>query len=169
MSQRCQAIKPNGAQCNLRTLKGPRCYVHALKLGLRVKKSNIPAANMGLFATQDFPRNGLIDEYKGEILEMPTDDVPEDRDYVFSVDENHHIDAGHPNSCYSRFINDSRNTGRRANTKWVVDRRTKTVRVRASRPIKADKKNPQELLISYGPTYWVQYGDRLKSKQKEQS
>lgn len=124
---------------------------------------------MGLFATQDFPKDAVVDDYKGEILRMPTRNVPEDLDYVFSVNGNYHIDAGHPNSCYSRFINDSRRTGRRANTTWVVDRRAKTVKVKTTRPIKADKKNPQEFLISYGPTYWVQHADRLKSKRKQQS
>ena len=153
MSIQCTAHKPNGQKCRNRTLKGPTCYIHTLQKGLRVKKSNIPDAQMGLYAVKNFRRNELIDEYKGSIIEGPAHQIEDNKDYIISLNNNYHIDGENPNSSFARFINDGRRIGR-ANTKFTADHRNKKINVRAKTNIRADKKHPKELYISYGRDYW---------------
>jgi hypothetical protein len=164
MSHQCEANKKNGQRCKLLTNKGQYCYAHAWQKGLVVKKSQIPKAQLGLYAVKNFKNNQEIDEYKGEVLRMDMDSIPDNKDYVFSVTNNYHIDAENPNSCLSRYINDPKGTGKRANTKWVVDRVRKRVKIKADRNIIANRQKPVELLIPYGRQYWVEQ-DRIKRVQ----
>ena len=169
MSKQCIAIKKNNERCKLYTNKGEHCYSHAWQKGLTVKKSEIPKAKQGLFAVKNFKTNELIDEYKGEVMRVDIDTIPDNKDYVFSVSNNYHIDAEDPNSCLSRFINDPKGTGKRANTKWVVDRIRKKVRVKANTNITANRQRPVELLIPYGRQYWVEQEriQRVQSREKK--
>ncbi len=166
MSIQCTKVKPNGQQCKMRTLKGPFCWIHAQQYGVRVKPSGIH--NLGLFATKTYRVNEAIDEYKGDILEIPIDDVPANKDYVFTITDNYHVDGENPNSSFARYINDSRGTNLRPNTKWAVDRRNKVVRVRAKRHSNGTKANPVELLIKYGRQYWTAARNRAKEANDEE-
>jgi hypothetical protein len=143
------------------------CYAHAWQRGLTVKQSDIRGAKKGLFAVKPFKTNDKIDEYKGEILRVRQDEIPDDRDYIFSVSNTYHIDGEDPTSSLARYINDPRNTGKRANTKWVVDRRNKRVTIRANRNITASRTRPEELLIPYGRQYWAEK-DRIQREQQRE-
>ena len=164
MSIQCTKIKPDGTQCKNRTLKGPTCYIHALQRGLRVKISSIPDAQMGLFATKDYRRNELIDEYKGSVIEGPSDAIEDNKDYIISLNNNYHIDGEDPNSSFARFINDKR---RHANTKFTADNRNRKINVRAKNNIRATKKHPKELYVSYGRDYWRRWQEAMDRQFNE--
>ena len=64
----CNATKPNGQRCKNRVCVGVgTCHAHRKKkLGVHVKKSNIPNGGKGLFASHDFAKNDIIGQYAGE-------------------------------------------------------------------------------------------------------
>ena len=66
----CGAPTKGGRRrCSRRTAKGTLCWQHGMSsLGLRVKKSQIRGAGLGLFTTKTIQKDKLIDKYKGEKL-----------------------------------------------------------------------------------------------------
>lgn len=67
---RCEQTRPNGARCKNRVCFGsPLCHQHnSMKYGVRIKKSTVPGAGKGLFATRAFRRDEWICPYPGEII-----------------------------------------------------------------------------------------------------
>ncbi len=70
--QRCEFIRPNGIRCKNRVCFGsPLCWRHnEKKWNVRAKKSNIPNAGKGLFATKRFSAGEWICPMTGENLSM---------------------------------------------------------------------------------------------------
>ena len=63
----CTATKKAGGRCKNRVCIGTSvCHVHRKELEVKVKKSTIPNAGKGLFATKTFNQNSVIGEYTGE-------------------------------------------------------------------------------------------------------
>ena len=63
----CQAKTKAGKPCMNKTKKGNKCYIHLLHQdNLRIKKSNIPQANLGLFSGKNkIPKGRFIVDYNG--------------------------------------------------------------------------------------------------------
>lgn len=97
----CTGHLPNGNRCKKRTGKvGPMCWMHTKsKLGLQVKRSTIPGAGLGLFATKKLPKGSEVDEYRGKMLNEEQIDNKANTDYVFRINQNKYIDAEKTNSC----------------------------------------------------------------------
>ena len=68
---RCTATTAKGTQCKNRVCIGvPTCHAHRKDIGLKVKKSTIPNAGKGLFATKKFKKKKTIGSYAGENISV---------------------------------------------------------------------------------------------------
>ena len=156
-TQRCVADNAKGEQCGAKTAKGRYCHNHMrLKEGLRVTKSTIAAAGLGLFAARDFKKGEHIADYTGDRLALRADSIG--GAYVLQMTKREGIDAARTNAGYGRWVNDPRGSGREANTEFVVNTKTRSGRVRATRNIAKGT----EIFVSYGADYWKVFGPQAK-------
>lgn len=141
---RCDAIKPNGQQCKRRTRKGDKCFQHlAIVDGLRIKKSTIPGAGLGLFAAKDFKKDVKVVDYKGEIS-----DHASGGDYDLELAPDKFVNAN--KSVYvGSYSNMARAKDKKKNNAKLTAYRGQG-RIKSTVPIKAGK----EVLTSYGRNYW---------------
>lgn len=163
---RCRSRKRDGQRCTRRTCKyGPNCWQHTrTKHGVRVARSKIQGAGMGLFATRDLPRGSRI-PYLGKTVPEPDyDRMFGDRyrmeyavtqDGVRQGDPNIVIDAAKTNSTVARYSNDGRGSRYRNNAKLDEldvdgDGDVDGVFLVAKNRIPRGK----EILNSYGRDYW---------------
>lgn len=161
-SQQCAANTKKGDQCRQSTKFGCYCYSHRRFItGLRVSKSNIPLAGLGLFTTRAFKEGSVITYYTGDLLEKRMLDEDESgSEYIFEASKNFIIDAARTNTADGRLINDSKLQSK-ANVKFSADYRGRKVTLKAIKNIKAG----EELLVWYGREYWSKE-DGVKSKSK---
>lgn len=152
-SMQCSATAASGNRCKLRTTKSEWCWIHLKKLhNLRVKKSNIPNANMGLFVAKNKikPRSRVV-EYTGT-----TSSEPIQGDYVLEVSSNHFIDAQHPKNT-ARFANKCTIANKRSgycrgnNAKFTADRRTNKAYLSALKGIQPN----EEVYVDYGRDFVI--------------
>lgn len=160
-SIRCKFIKTNGQRCKNRTKKGYYCFCHTEKeFGLWVKKSQIPNAGWGLWATKDFPRDEKIVEYKGKLISNEeANRMAATNGNILQINRNFNIDANPSTIGLGQFSNDAagltRVPGLRNNAKIVGNPREKRAFLETSQPIKATPKHPTEIFTSYGRGYWA--------------
>lgn len=158
---RCEGHKKDGTRCRRRTSKTNLCYQHlASEEHLKIKKSNIPNAGFGLFATQRIPAHTKAADYTGRIVENIGDyDAP----YALQVrqDPPMFIDANRTTDAAGRYSNDI--TGRannrmprgrgRNNAKlsaWWGRGGVPHASVKTTRPVPAG----HEIYVRYGNQYW---------------
>ena len=169
-SQRCTAKTHAGAHCRQRTAIGQYCWSHLKSLeGLRVKPSGVAGGGRGLFAARALPAKKKI-SYTGDLIRLTSDEIGgpyvlETRAHQNGASEA--IDAARRNSGYGRWVNDPRGTGLRANAKFVLftppGRRTRIASVETTRPLLAG----EEILVSYGQTYWRYHQAAPQRKQRK--
>ena len=148
-TQRCTANNKKGTQCGSRTSKGQYCWTHLRAIShLRIKKSSVPAAGMGLFATRDFATGEHLADYTGDYLIPTRDNVG--GQYCLQVKRSLLIDAARTNTASGRWSNDPRGSGHGPNASFVLNTANQTGRLKASQPIKAG----EEIFVSYGAGYW---------------
>lgn len=116
---------------------------------LRVKKSNIPNAGLGLFTTIDRLPSRPIVGYEGKIIHNHTD---RNNHYVLELGPNKFIDASDPNSGVGRYANSVRARDRLLtnNAKYTLNRRTNSANITAKKKIKKGS----EIYVSYGRQFW---------------
>lgn len=151
---RCNSKTKTGAQCKKYTLKGPKCWLHAVReLNLRVKKSGIPNAGMGLFAgPKPFQKNQKIDRYVGKHL-LDSGQVDRSKSaYILQLSKDEWIDAGRTNSCFARYANAPKGTKKLANAKLRGYHQKHEGTLKASIKILPGR----EILTAYGKGYWEQ-------------
>ena len=156
-TQRCAAENRAGGQCKCRTAKGRHCATHMRSLdGLRVARSSLVGAGMGLFAARDINRGDHIADYTGDELVLNHDGVG--GPYALGLTRRSAIDAARTNTGYGRWANDPRGGNAGPNSEFVLNPARRTGRLRATRNIaKGD-----EILVSYGPAYWRAFGPNAK-------
>lgn len=152
-TERCQAItKRRGLnrQCKHTTTRGVFCWQHLkAQKGLRIKKSNIPTAGLGLFTTKFIPAGAVICKYTGDTV------IEEDRDwgnpYALQVKERPptYIDASRSNTAEGRYANDGKSV-RKNNSYLLYNRRKQEGYLQSARDIQPN----EEILCSYGDDYW---------------
>ena len=165
---RCISNTIAGNRCKRTTCKiGKYCAQHlSRELGVCVKKSNIPKAGFGLFATKDFlvtptqirqKKFPKLCKYEGEVINYEELQKRYGNDlapYTLQVNKDKYIDARSTQSSVARYINSNTAPGIKkkyvANAKftqnqWVV--LTKSV------------KKGEEFFLSYGKGYW---SDKIK-------
>jgi hypothetical protein len=156
-SQRCTAQTKNGDHCRQRTAKGQYCYNHRRGLqGWRLSKSSIPGAGIGVHATKKLPKGTRV-PYTGD--QVPLDADADGGAYFLELTHSSAIDAARTNAGDGRWINDPKGTGKRANCKFVVYRGSAVVET--TREIAVG----EELLVSYGGSYW-RYSAQAGHKQQ---
>lgn len=152
IKQRCTAItKRRGLnrRCLHTTLRGMYCHQHLKQLEhLRIMKSELPEAKLGLFTTQDIPKGAVIAQYTGE--EVVEADPDYNNPYSLQIKSRPptFIDARKTNTGEARFANDARNSDN--NARLIYDKKKKKAYLKANRDIHAW----EEILTSYGDEYW---------------
>jgi hypothetical protein len=152
-TQRCVADNAQGNQCGAKTAKGRYCHNHMrTQEGLRVTKSTVAKAGLGLFAAKDFSKGQHVADYTGDQLLLRTDNSG--GEYVLQMSKREGIDASRTNSGYGRWANDPKGSDNRANTEFVVNTQYRTGRLRTTRAVKKG----EELFVAYGVDYWKTFG-----------
>lgn len=156
-SHQCRATVSNGSrQCKRKTkARYPYCYSHTdSKLGVQVKKSTLPNAGQGLFATEEIKANKRIIEYTGKRRKTE----PQNTDYTFAVKNRggavRYIDSADPSrSSVARYVNACR-SGQRCQNNAVF--RTQHVNGKGKIILRSKKKikKNREIFASYGKDYW---------------
>ena len=150
-SNQCIAIADStGERCRLRTARGRKCWQHALKQdNLRVKPSNVKAAGLGLYSGKKAIRKGTSIKYSGEQLTRAQIDRrygDKTAQYTLCRSAKSCLDARRTDEPgMARWINDSRGTSHRNNT-----RLTGGFTATATRKIPPNT----EIFASYGREYW---------------
>jgi hypothetical protein len=176
----CSFVKPGGERCKLKPCATfPYCHIHLMyQEGLRVKKSNIPNAGMGLFAVKDFDKGDLIAPYSGDRLTKKQFDQRypgNDAQYVLEIKtkdkkgktQTQYIDSRNTQSHVGRYANNIRNMSKEEQKQYGVeqnakltgpDEHAKTAEkqlggVTAIKDIHASRQNPKEIMVDYGSVY----------------
>jgi hypothetical protein len=152
MSQQCHAFKSyTTRRCKNKTKRGDFCTAHQGRdLKVKVKKSGIREAGLGLFTTVARKKDEKIVDYKGVVTSHNPDN---DSAYVIQVTKNKFIDAENPlHSGYGRYANDARpaDLPLKNNTKFSYNPTQQKCVLKAAKPIKANS----EVLVPYGRSYW---------------
>jgi hypothetical protein len=156
-TQQCAANNRRGTQCGSLTAKGRYCFNHMrTEEGVRVTTSTVQGAGYGLFAARDFARGDHIADYTGD--EVIPRNAGDGGPYCLTVTRRRLIDAARTNTGYGRWANDPRGTNSGPNAEFVVNVARKTGRVRATRRVRKG----EEILVSYGPSYWNALGPHAK-------
>jgi SET domain-containing protein len=135
-----------------------------LEKHLEVKPSTLPNAGNGLFTTVFIPKGTRIVEYKGRITTW--NDVKDDHEngYIYTVNNNHVIDAKKTLRALARYANDARGISRIKglinNCDYVNEG------LRAFIESKKDIQPGEEILVSYGNEYWQVIRTNIKEEQK---
>lgn len=120
---------------------------------LKVARSGLPNAGLGLFACADFKRGERITEYKGKIR-LWKEAKQEDgiNGYLLRLNNRLVIDARPLRSGFGRFANDaaglSRAKGMRNNSQYLIYGRK--CFIEATRAIARG----EEILVPYGRAFW---------------
>jgi len=115
------------------------------------RASTIVGAGMGLFAKKLIPKDTVIVEYSGRVLDLEQAKVLRDRMYLKAVTLNRHIDAKGPDGSLAKYINDHVSKERHNASFFKKDTR---VFIRALRNIQPG----EELFVSYGRGHWLFVG-----------
>jgi hypothetical protein len=167
-SQQCVAFTKAGTPCKRRTLRGHHCADHMRLLQrLSVAKSKIDGAGFGLFVAkgaQPFKKGERIAAYSGDWMELLPGAASDQQggEYCLQVKKSLAIDAARTNTALGRWANaphgakDPSGRRLRANAQLVADPVRKQGSVRAMRNIQPG----EEILVSYGATYWRCFGNK---------
>ena len=137
-------------RCKMAVARGALCWRHLAKLeGLKYGKSSIPGAGLGLIATRVFSPEDTVTTYTGKLAIAPVKPSSKSN-YQYQVSRGVTIDAAPRNTAPGRMMNDPKGSDQPANVVWVNDRVNHKARLKATRTILPG----EEVLVSYGPTYW---------------
>lgn len=165
-SQRCTATTKKGEHCRQRTARGQYCWNHLCSIaGLRIKKSAVPNAGLGLHAARRLPTGTRI-LYSGD--RVPLDSEDDGGAYVLQLTKRIAIDAARTNAGEGRWVNDPRGSALTANAEFVLYTPPGKPRVACVRTLRQLEKG-EEILVKYGKDYWrYQLPKRTKRQQQQQ-
>ncbi|RMX64783.1 hypothetical protein DD238_006778 [Peronospora effusa] len=123
-------------------------------LGVQVRKSNIPGAGKGLFATKRHVQGSIICEYTGVVLYNQENAWKlKDKSYLMKLGDGKYIDALHCPQVLARYINDCRGHFGGFNVHFEKRPQDDKADVIAMRDIEPG----EELYVNYGRLYWLAY------------
>ena len=132
---------------------------------LFVKKSTLPNAGKGLYTKKFIPKGTRIVEYKGRITKWKEVKDSWDNGYIYSINNNHVIDAKRTLSALARYANDARGIvrvkGVTNNCNYIND--GLKAYIESVRDIPAGA----EIFVSYGKEYWDVQRENLKIDKKK--
>jgi hypothetical protein len=138
-----------------------------LEKQLIVKHSSLPGSGMGLYTKKAIPKGTRIVEYKGRITTWKEVMHDSDNGYIFTVNNNHVIDALPQTKALARYANDARGLvrvkGITNNSIYVED--GLKVYIESTKDIPAGG----EILVGYGKDYWdvVRENIRVEKNHKK--
>jgi SET domain-containing protein len=138
-----------------------------LEKQLVVKRSTIPGSGKGLFTKKLIPKGTRIIEYKGRITTWKEVKNDHTNAYIYTVNNNHVIDARNQLKSLARYINDATGLTRIkgiTNNCTYVNEGTRAF-VEALKDIPAGS----ELLVAYGKEYWDVIRANLKIEKQEKA
>jgi uncharacterized protein len=150
---RCQGKNKNGMRCKRRVARGYLCFQHlASEKQLKIKKSHIPNAGLGLYSLKDRNAGSIIIPYGG--ITVKTTDPDYGGDYILQIAKDKFLD-GNPkktNKSIGAYANDCRTANKKAkqckgNNAKLANR---SANLKATKKIKAG----QEIYAGYGRSYW---------------
>ena len=137
-----------------------------LEKQLVVKESTIPNSGKGLFTTQFIPKGTRIVEYKGRFTTWKEVKNDSDNGYIYTINNNHVIDARPTPKALARYANDARGLvrvkGISNNSTYVNDGLKAYIESVKDIPAGA------EILVSYGKEYWDVIRENLKIDKEKQ-
>ena len=136
-----------------------------LEKQLEVKESTIPNSGKGLFTTEFIPKGTRIVEYKGRITTWKEVKNDSGNGYIYTINNNHVIDAQKTLKALARYANDARGIVR---VKGITNNCT-YVNDGLKAYIESVKDIPAgaEIFVDYGKEYWDVVRENLKrDKQK---
>jgi len=138
-----------------------------LEKQLKVKKSQLPNAGMGLYTTKSIPKGTKIVEYKGRRSKWK--DVKDEdgkNGYIFYINRNHVINALPVKSALARYANDARGfvriKGVLNNADYAVDGLKAYIESKKEIPAGA------EIFVDYGKDYWKVIRENMKLWKAEE-
>lgn len=141
-----------------------------LEKHLVVKKSTIPDSGLGLFTKVFIPKGSRIVEYKGRVSKWKDVKNESDNGYLYTINNNHVINAKPFKKALARYANDARGIGRikgiTNNCDYINDG------LRAFIESKRDIPAGSEIFVSYGKEYWDVIRENIaieKKKAKEKT
>lgn len=132
------------------------CDLHGPMIDqVKVKKSSIPNAGMGLFVTADLNKEELISLYSGDVLTAKEHCERYPRCNGFYGIQlkayNMFIDAVDKKSCLARWVNDARDSSRyNCEFRLLKAEQFMHIVLRTTRVVKEG----EELFVDYGKDYW---------------
>jgi hypothetical protein len=167
--KRCTATAKSGRRCKRRTCKyADMCFQHTeQKKGLKIKKSTIPRAGMGLFTTKPIGANARIAKYGGPLVPRAQFEAADSK-YGLTVTNALVMDGSSTQSGLGRWANDCRRTNRenkecKDNNARLVVANDRTASLKAGRrPIPAGS----EIMVAYGANYWRAQDRANRAKAK---
>jgi len=167
----CKALLDNGDRCRNKTCTYPTyCWIHTkAKAGVKIKKSTIPGAGMGLFATKEFRSREKICDYGGKLMSKEMSDKI-DSGYAVGVSDGKVRDSASTQAGIGRYANTCRTKNKRekdckGNNAELVEssmgRRVHLETIDNKRIKKGD-----EVLVRYGRGYWKDYDKMVKQKKR---
>ena len=136
------------------------CFQHfQKKYKLKLAKSSIPGAGLGLFTTARFPPGKRIGPYKGNIVDRDNFD-PSTNPYGIARSDGKIVDAQSTQSCIARYANDCRKRDKdnkrcKGNNAILEEKSDKKIVLRAKRNTKNGILKGREVFASYGNEYWA--------------
>lgn len=136
-----------------------------LEKHLVVKESTIPNSGKGLFTKEFIPKGTRIVEYKGRITTWKEVKNDSDNGYIYTINNNHVIDARLTLKALARYANDARGLVR---VKGITNNC-----VYANDGLKAyiesvkDIPAGAEIFVAYGKEYWDVMRTNLKAEKEK--
>ena len=134
---------------------------------LVVKPSTLPGAGDGLFTKIFIAKGTRIVEYKGRICTWKDVEHDHDNGYIYTISDDHVIDAKNHKKALARYANDARGISRLKgisnNCDYVND--GDKVYIEAKKDIEPGS----EILVSYGKEYWdvIRNNIRIENEKKK--
>ncbi|HEU4472867.1 MAG TPA: SET domain-containing protein [Flavisolibacter sp.] len=138
-----------------------------LEKELVVKPSTIPGSGMGLFTTVFIPKGTRIAEYKGRITTWKEVKHDSDNGYIYTINDNHVIDARPYLKAMARYANDARGLVR---IKGITNNCTYVNEgLRAFIEALKDIPAGSEIFVSYGKEYWDVVRENIRADKLAKS
>lgn len=136
-----------------------------LEKHLVVKDSSIPGSGKGLFTKIFIPKGTRIVEYKGKITTWKEVKNEHDNGYIYTINNNHVINARPTPKALARYANDAKGLvrikGITNNSTYVND--DNKAYIESTKDISAGA----EIFVDYGKEYWEVVRDNIKADKEK--
>jgi SET domain-containing protein len=140
--------------------------------GIEIRKSRIPNAGLGLFATQNFKKSRLITEYQGKLISRAEAVNTENPSHICCLVAQHSYIDGlripRKGAGGGSFANDAMDS-KKNNAKYTKRWREKMGRYVLYLQATKDIRNGEEIYVSYDKTYWIRAEEDGSTEEEKDS